>query len=566
MHTGPRALALLLPLGALLAPATADAWPRRNTVRLGPVVGAFVRYSAVVPGDGAEAPSSVRASLSHDGGEETVELVESDAWLHAVVAVEALPASSATLRLALYDTAAGELVAFAGTLGADGQVALSREDDGKSCSEKEPCSSTGPDVELLGASLYAAAKGYELGLELAGADAHDVASATLLLSETVTTDKETCTATDKEGTCLSWGSVTVLAETKAEAAFDDIGAVWSADLSLAPEGAVDAKLSTYDARGKKLSKSRSTLSEPWSDGDAGLGAIGVDGDALSSVGVLRRAYGQGKYGLELDQLHVVSEGWEAGDTLPVEASVQLDDGTTLLLAATSYQRRGRAEFLVEDFRFTVVHKSFQVQIDGATLTLDSADLSAEDLSRPVCAEGVCITIEVDEDLGTGTLSLTQYRWDDAFPSDGAKVEITAFTAEGKASDTLSAAVLYEEEVAVMFGAELGFQGDPAGTALSGSLRLLGAPDKKGKQKTLARGSFAGVLARDGAGAPGLSAADPDALDEAGTWASFEAAPLEPCGSDGLGYDEAPPPLLSVFGNGQGTKNAASTASTKPQLL
>lgn len=165
---------------------------------------------------------------SSGAGDETIPLVESDAWLHGAASLSALPKTDATLTLTLYDNASASLMSFSGTLGTDGAVSLLADavKDTGGCTSKSGCTDTTVevvDIEVLAGEVFAASGGYELTVDLAGADTYDVAYATFIVTES--TEVTTCNA---EKVCTTTGSST---STKAEVGWDAIGAVWEGDLA-----------------------------------------------------------------------------------------------------------------------------------------------------------------------------------------------------------------------------------------------------------------------------------------------------------------------------------------------
>ena len=125
-------------------------------------------------------------------------------------------------------------------------------------------------------------------------------------------------------------------------------------------------------------------------------------------------------------------------------------------------------------------------------------------------------------------------------------------------------VEFDDELTAVFSNEVTFASDPVGLGLSGKVSLLGAPNRKGKQETLAKGKFYAELARDGDGDLELAGGDKDAVVSSGEIVvSGDAVGL----TTPEGDPDAPPVIVySVMGNGSGTKNASSQTSIKPQLL
>jgi len=124
--------------------------------------------------------AAVTATISSEAGDEDLTFVESDAWLHGAAALSALPSEKATLSLTLYDTGSGTLISFSGARLDGGSITFTA-DAVLTCdtSSKLGFSSEQPkvDVEVLAAQLYPAEKGYDLAVDLTGADTYAVAYA-----------------------------------------------------------------------------------------------------------------------------------------------------------------------------------------------------------------------------------------------------------------------------------------------------------------------------------------------------------------------------------------------------
>jgi len=484
---------------------------------------------------------SVSAQLESNAGDQDVTLVESDAWLHGAATIKALPKTDAKLSLTLYDKANATLGEYTGTLATDGTVTLTGE--GKTL-----------DVDVLAAEVFGASGAYELGIDLAGADTYDVACATLLVTEsTVVT---TC---DKVTGCTTTGSST---STKAEVGWDDVGAVWEGDLKEAPEGLVEVKVKAYDTKGKKLESSKANLGAAWLDGGEGQNTLATDDDPLTTLAFTvnnnNRAYGAGKYALDL--LTVVSEGWSADDTLPVDAQVELTNGSTVKIPVNSYQRRVTPEFMVEDFRFKVGSgASFRIAVNGSTFDTIDGSIEGYALGDVVCDNGTCVTLVEDGD--TTSLSVTVYGASASKLPDEATLVLTELDEAGAVVESLTFPIGFDEQITAVFASEVTFSKDPIGLDLSGKVSLLATANKKGKQETLAKGKFYGSIARDGEGDLSLGGADKDAVTSSGSIVVVGAAAAL---TDKEGVVTAPPAIQ--YSNGSGTKNASSQTSTKPELL
>ena len=308
----PVAAALLLGLGIpLLHPTEAQAaFIRRGVIKQNPVTG-YSRVQAIVPEDGDTTIAGLSAKVEGEDAEEELTLTETNAWLHGVAWIESLPAEEAAVSFAVYDQKSATLLSFSGTLKADGSLSFSADE---ACTAKEGC----PDIEIIGAELFATDGGHELAFDLAGADAYDIAYADLTLSET--SQVKLCLATDKSGNCSLWGPGEELTLSEAEVGFDSIGSVWEGDLSIEPEDYLKLKIKTLDAKGKKIDNFSGHLGRPWWNEEDGISTIATDEDPLTTLGLLD----DDGYALS-----VVSEGWTQGDELPTHAELALTDGETL---------------------------------------------------------------------------------------------------------------------------------------------------------------------------------------------------------------------------------------------
>lgn len=324
-------------------------------------------YTELVPD--SDAAASVSAEIKSDAGSEDVDLVETDAWLHGAAAIPSLPSADAAIALTLYDAASAELATYSGTLGTDGSVSLRRGagfcscDPGYagSCDKGEVCI----DVEVLAAELFAASKGYELGIDLNGADTYTVAYATVVVTEgkTVTT--------------------------KAEVGWEDIGSVWEGELGLDHEGLIDVKTRSYDRDGTKVEREKVTLGSAWDDGGYGVSTLAID--PTTSLAITRREGVNGVRVIVQSALVVASTGWTVGATMPASASVELTGGETLSIPVNSYQVAAGPVFAkLGDAVY------YDITVDGGSTVLgERATFDA--LSSPVCADGFCVTLEDGED-------------------------------------------------------------------------------------------------------------------------------------------------------------------------
>ena len=516
--------------------------------------------------------SIVRGRISSDAGSEDVTFTESDAYLHGAAEIGALPKTDATLTLTLYDKGSASLMSFSGALGTDGAVTLTADEtkdsgDSTACALKTGCtdaetdtSAASLDIEVLAGEVFGASGSYELGLDLAGADTYEVAYAAITVTES--TEVTTCT---KGGGCTTTGSSTT---TKGEVDWDEIGAVWEAELSVEPEGVIEVKVKTYDADGEEVENTKVALGVPWLDGGEGINVLGLDEDPLTGMSVIsrnNRAYGAGKYGMELGNAWLVvnSSGWTA-TTVPVAAKVELTDGDTITIPVNSYQRGGLFQ---QDFIDGVVASSSSISISGGSILLsDHSVVSMTD--SPICVSGGCfMLVENEDEAGSYALSVSVHGTDATKLPDDLDLTVTITDSAGDEVYSETDTVEFDDEITAVFANEISFSEDAIGLDLSGEVSLLGAADKKGKQKTLAKGNFYGGFSRDGDGDLALAGADKNAGTSRGD-VVVGGDPIE----FGLQTDEngnavyVPPPLTPVFGNGSGTKNAAHQASTKPELL
>lgn len=503
--------------------------------------------SAAAAGDPANTVDSVDVRVSSDAGDEDVVLVESNAWLHGTAPIAALPVADARLHVTLYDDANTSLMTFSGTLGTDGSVTLiadaTKDIDTGSCGARVGCAddtsdTTAPDIELLGSELFAAAAGYELGLDLAGADTYAVAYAEI----TVVASDEVTTCSKETGECTTTGSTTT--ET-AEVSWDEVGAIWEGELSTEPSGLVEVKVKAYDAAGTKLETAKVKLGAPWLDGGEGVNALATDDDPLTTIalqpgpGVFT---GAASAGWDNSALTVVSEGWTR-TTYPTDAEVQLTGGRTVTLRASRYSDHKSLGYSEEGI-YVEGLETARVVITGGTLTI--ADYPALDLLTPVCSADTCVVL-VPVDSGY-IFSFTTYAASPAALAEAQdyEVEITDAGGEVLYADTL--AVEFDGDVAAVFATEIGFTEDPTGLDLSGKVSLLAAADKRGKQKTLAKGKFFGTFSRDADGDGELTGADKDEVVSSGDI----VVAGEPIGLEAAEGDFTTPPVL-LYGNGVATQ-------------
>ncbi|MES2643364.1 MAG: hypothetical protein V4850_28020 [Myxococcota bacterium] len=433
--------------------------------------------------------SSLTATLSSDRGSEDLAFVEVDTWLHGAATIAALPKEDTKISVHLYSDVAGHVVrTFSGALGSDGLVRLSAD-----VPTKEQATY---DVELLAAEVFDGDGGYDISLDLHGADTYGIAYGDVVM-------------TGNDGVT-----------TRAEVFWDGVGAVWEADSTVAHHGQLELETRAYDAAGKKIDAVKTKLGAPWLDEGAGVGALSTDEDPLTSVAVSPRFVN--RYGNGLDwtysrvgrvrrdrsgYLTVVSEGWGTSDTHPTHAELELVGGDTVTVPANSYQRRVKPEFYCEDIRFSYGSSATfrKLYVNGLPMAI-AEDLSAADLGSPACSDGTCLMITENE-AGEYDLSVTAYA---AAAADlPGTVQVTAVLVDEFGTQTTCSTDKADlgDELVVVFASELQFAEDPLGLDLSGKVSLLGAANEKGKQSTLAKGKFHGSFLRDPDGELTLAGAD-----------------------------------------------------------
>lgn len=456
--------------------------------------------AVVISGDWNTEASTVTARVASDAGDEEVPLTESDAWLHGSAALGTLPKKGATYSVYLYSDATGYVVGtVTGKLAADGTISVDDEksETGDACSARSGCEATSDgaeesdatavDIEVLAAELYPTSAGYTLALSLRGADTYDVAYGDLVLAPL-------------DGTP---GSTT-------EIAWDDVGSVWEADLDLEHEGVVDVRAVIRDAAGEKVEAPRGRLGLPWIDPGEGTNAIAIDDDPLTAVAVHAGGGGsptaEGRGPATDLYFTVVSEGWDAAAELPVQAQITLADGAVTRLAVDSYHRRAAKKntdsfFCSREFSY---NGFVPLQLKSGAAVFENLDF--DDLGSPICAEGVCVLLTENGD-DTCDLSVSAYAATTAALPDGVEVWVTSLDEKGQARGADAAWFELDDDVVAVFTAAMTPSGNPVGADLDGAVKLLGAADKHGKQKTLAKGEFYGTLSRGSDGAFGIAAAD-----------------------------------------------------------
>lgn len=474
------------------------------------------RIAAFVPGDGTVA--SLTAAVESDAGSEEIVLEESDAWVHGTAAIKAFPKGDATIELTLYDAGSVALAGFSGTLGSDGSVSLRNNDGHWDGDDGHDDRADGVDVDILAAELFVAAGGYELGIDLSGADTYAVAYATVVVTE---------------------GKATT---TMAEVGWDGIGAVWEGEPGLDHAGELDVKATTYDIDGEKIESAKASLGDVWGDGGYGVGTLAIDDAPLTRValGGTCRCLPGFKGPEAAETFTIVSTGWPLADSLPASATVELAGGATLMIPVNSYQVTA-APFL-EKLGDGV---GYTIAVDGTTVAS-----AQEFLSEPVCAGGYCVLF-TDEEDGTYSVSVTAYAVDAGRLPTTAKIELTTLDKAGGKLASDSGTILFDGDLAVVFANEVTLAGDPVDVDLSGKVSLLGTPSKKGKTKTLVKGKFYGTLGRDLDGDLSLRGADKDTIDAKGDiLIGGEPIEFELTDMDKDGYIDAPPVMIHQDGDGR----------------
>ena len=139
----------VLMLAALLPTAEAgtDTWitgRMLHTVGDSYAGGHAERAMVTTQEEGSTTVASVEVDLSSDGGDETVPLVETNAWLHGTAGIKALPAKSAAVTLTLFTEENLTMVSFSGTLGHDGALVMDSEGASESAEAESSCSTKSP--------------------------------------------------------------------------------------------------------------------------------------------------------------------------------------------------------------------------------------------------------------------------------------------------------------------------------------------------------------------------------------------------------------------------------------
>lgn len=547
-------------LALVLATPDAEAKRARHLGLLPFVTDTVKRVAIVVPAGEATA---ISADITSDSGSETVTLVESDAWLHGAATIASLPKVDADLSLTLYDEASASLLTFSGTLDADGAVSLSAVST-DTCFLKGACEGTSDpsalDIEVLAAELFPNPDGgYDVSIDFNGADAYEIAYAGVEITETTEGGCDKLTGCTLGGTTI----------TKVEVDFDEIGAVWEGELSTDPEGEIEIDVTSYDADGKKLGSSTMTLGTMLYSAEDGAasGQSMLSAGSGGSVAMLNRGALITKMKDKIakgDCLTVISDNNWTSTTAPTHASVELEGGETLTIPANSYQRVGFYTIELED----IVITHLKIAINGGNLILNgSSTLSILDLAAPVCVDGTCIAISENE-KGTLDLAVTGYASTAAEVASSAKIGVMAYDKTGGTVGLVDTTVSFDEAIGVVFANEIAFAGDPLGLDLGGAVSLLGAEDRKGKQKTVANGDFYGSFTRTEGGELALGGMDKNDIQAKGDIiVGGEPIDFELVDIDEDGVIEGPlVVVMRVYSNGKGTRAATTASGANPGLL
>lgn len=504
--------------------------------------------AALVSGATDGTVASVVASLESDAGKEALPLVESDAWLHGATTISALPKTEARMNVAIYGEIGGTAQKYLTfRLGTDGSLALETEKTEAECSSRTGCDdpvgeskADEYDIEVLAAQLFATNGGYDVSIDLNGADVYGIAYGEIEIVES----DETTTCDKATGECTTTGSTTT---TMAEIGWDDIGSVWEAETALEHSGVISVTTQTYDSAANKLESAKSALGALWDNDSAGVNSLATDEDPLTSVALHRWDGGSadgrqpGFWSGSQSIFSIVSEGWNATSTLPTQAQLELGGGGTISVPVNSYQKRPPAKgtfwavFCARKYSW-----SGFVPINAYSGKAAFENISFDDLDAPICEAGTCITLTENDD-GTCNISASVYG-DDA-TTLGSSVELVVTELDEKGNPATSEKLHFEldDEIIAVFSNELDFSADPIGLDLSGKVSLLGAADNKGKQETLAKGKFYGSFSRNGDGELTLAGADKNAVSSRGdVVVPGKAVAFELTDTDKDGRIEPPP--------------------------
>lgn len=512
--------------------------------------------SVTTSDDGA--PTAVVANVASAAGRETLSLVASDTWLHGGATIPTLPTVDAHLTLTVYDSGGVAFAHFMGALGRDASISL--VDDGTGTA----------DVQVLAVEIFASEGGYDVGLDLNGADTLEVAYAELTISETT-------------GECMSRVCETepVTTVTTAEVGWDDLGIVWRGTPTLEHAGLLSVRAQSYDAARTVVATARATLAVPWRDGGYGTNALVTDTDPLTSVALLSdQVHGNGtEWEARVDTsgcgetgagrfLSVVSSGWGEGAAIPAEVQVVVTTDTvqeTQVIPLNSLQRTPSRPGLIVN---VVEGDLLTLTINGGNLLFnDSATLTLLDLAAPVCVNGTCVAIT--ESGGRYELSVTGYSDTlETLPGD-TEVVITVVDVDGAERSAETFLATLDGDITAVFANEVCLAQDPLGLDFTGQVNLLSAPKARGQQKVLTRGQFFGSFIRDPDGDLALAGIDrAAAIPKGDILIGGEPIDFElTTDDDGDGVINGPPVVVMMTtGNGKGTRAVATGSNGSPGLL
>jgi hypothetical protein len=341
--------------------------------------------------------------------------------------------------------------------------------------------------------------------------------------------------------------------------------VWDAALTLDPDGLVQVKGKAYDTSGKKLETATVKLGVPWDDGGYGVNVLATDEDPLTTVGLISDQLHSGgtEDSVWVDgHLTFLSEGWSGTSTLPASAQVEITGGKTLTIPVNSYQVSAAPEVFTPSWGDVT---GFDVSVNGnpgyfSLTRVGVYLLGADDLS---------VGTLVDNEDGTWTLSVAAYAKESGKLPTSVSVKITPVYEKGAASEETEAFdLVYEDGIAAVFANEVTYSQDPLGLDVSGKVSLLGAADKKGKTKTLAKGKFYATFTRDEDGDLSLGGADKDLISAKGDiLIGGEPIDFELTDANKDGVLEAPPVvLLRTSSDGKGTRAVTTSNTGNPGLL
>ena len=557
----PASILLALALSTPDAAAATDTKIKNVRITQSSGEGGSVKYKAVVivPNDDADPVTDVEVELSSG---ETLTLEAEDTHLPLTGFLDALPEVESSLELDLFDAKGNTLATLAGSLDRNGQILFGGQpangdnDDAVECSARTGCedtdgrdTSSAYDLEVLGAFIVDGDDGLLWSLVIDGADALDVASATLVSTESFSGDK-VCAASDEKGNCLKWTTETWSESTESSLDAGEGSWAWSADLpdDFDPDG-VTLKAKVYGADGKKLDSEKVDAVLPWGDEGVGQTAQALDEDPWTWI-----SFGALDVGEDFAQrgFTVLSEGWTLDDDYPVDASIELDGGETWELPAHSYQTTVR---LPLSFTEDPTGEVFALEQDGIHLATYNSIMKCDADAK------ACGKLGQDE-LGDWYFDLVVYAEDPADLPTTSKLRLTP--TKGKAQTTEdSYEVDFAEEFAVTFAIPVDFTGNPVGEDLDLEARLYGVPDKKGKQDKLAKGKATGAFGVDEDG-------DLVIFDNNGGTTTSRGDILiggEPIGIERTVGDEPvplAPPAIVFESNGRGTRNTSSNSQQTQQ--